>query len=151
MNILILGAGGAARGAIEALMDEKPACIHILNRNALKAKDLAKTFSNQSCDISSVSQPLTLTYQLIINATSSSLSQQLPSTIQHIAAKNTHCYDMVYTTLPTLFLNWAERGQAKSTSDGLGMLVEQAAESFYQWHKVMPETHPVIQLLRQHL
>jgi shikimate dehydrogenase len=151
MNILILGAGGAARGTIAALLHAEPDCIHILNRDPSKAENLAKIFSNVHCEIKNINSRSTRTYQLIINATSSSLWQQLPSTIQQVDAKNACCYDMVYAPLPTVFLDWAIANQANATSDGLGMLVEQAAHSFYQWHQRMPETHPVIQQLRQNL
>jgi len=151
INILVLGAGGAARGAIFALAQEKPSCIHILNRDSLKAETLAKIFAEESCEIKSITPPFTLNYQLIINATSGSLWQQLPTTIQYVDAKNAYCYDMVYKASPTVFSAWATEKQAKSTSDGFGMLVEQAAESFLKWHQVMPNTHPIIHQLRCNL
>lgn len=150
-NVLILGAGGAVSGVMPALIDEKPACIHLLNRDRTKADDLAKRFSTEDCNIRRIDQSEKIPYHLIINGTSSSLWEQLPSTIQQVDPQNAHCYDMVYASSHTPFLHWALANQAKAVSDGLGMLVEQAAESFYQWHHQMPETHIVIEQLRQRL
>jgi shikimate dehydrogenase len=150
-NILLLGAGGAARGILPTILEEKPARLDILNRDLYKAKELAKKFNNVSCEINGLERVDKTFYDCIINATSASLAQQLPSTLSQISAKNARCYDMVYASQPTIFLQWAISKNAQATSDGLGMLVEQAAESFYQWHKKMPATKIVIEQLRNQL
>lgn len=152
LNILLLGAGGAARGALSALISERPNCIHILNRDLSKAELLSQSFTPSLCEIRGFSEvDRKIPYHLMINATSASLWQALPSTISGLNAKGSYCYDMVYARLPTVFLDWATTQGARAISDGLGMLVEQAAESFSQWHHRMPKTSIVIQHLRQQL
>ena len=147
-NVLLLGAGGAARGVLPVILDEKPARLDILNRDLSKAKQLAENFKGTSCEINALDRAHKIAYDCIINATSASLKQQLPSTLSHISAENACCYDMVYASQPTTFLRWALSQNAKAISDGFGMLVEQAAESFYQWHQKMPVTQTIITQLR---
>lgn len=148
-NLLLLGAGGAASGVLAALLSEKPARLDILNRDLSKAAALAEKFSTASFKINALDQADNTVYDVIINATSASLGQSLPATLQNLSAKNACCYDMVYGSEPTAFLIWAASQGAQALSDGLGMLVEQAAESFYQWHQVIPETKKIIDVCRQ--
>ena len=149
--ILLLGAGGAATGVLSALLQEKPARLDIWNRGLVKAKALAEAFSTAFFTISALEQVGSTNYDLIINATSASLTQNLPRVIHNLNAENSYCYDMVYGSTVTTFLTWSISQGAKAVSDGLGMLVEQAAESFYQWHQVMPETKEIIKQLRNRL
>lgn len=147
-RLLLLGAGGAASGVLGALLSQQPEHIAILNRDRDKAAQLAARFTPATCKIDSIDQPNLFGYDLIINATASSLSQQLPTTITHLTAQNSHCYDMVYAPSPTVFLTWALAHQTAFVSDGLGMLVAQAAESFYLWHGIRPSTNLIIEQLQ---
>ncbi len=149
-RILILGAGGASRGALGALLTEKPAQITIANRTVEKAINLAKAFSahgkTQGCGY----DDLTQSYDIIINATAASLQGELPPLSASLLNKNSFCYDMMYAKAPTVFMQWAQgnRVTENNIADGLGMLVEQAAESFYLWRDIKPETRPVIDAVR---
>ena len=154
-NILVLGAGGAVRGVIEPLLAAQPASLLIANRSVDKAEHLADMFNAQAgavnCPLSAQSyQALSGGFDIIINGTSASLgNQRLP--IAEATFNQALCYDMMYAKTPTAFLQFAARHGAKSIADGLGMLVEQAAESFYLWQGVRPETAQVITLMRDKL
>lgn len=150
-KILMLGAGGAAQAVLPAMIETNPICIDVLNRDLSKAKAMIEPFKGAHCEMHCLDSCGKISYDCIINATSASLWKELPSTIDTLHAENTYCYDMVYSASPTVFLQWAISQHAKATSDGLGMLVEQAAESFYQWHAVMPDTKIVIEQLRNQL
>ena len=148
-RILLLGAGGAARGVIGPLLDEKPALLVIANRTAEKAVELARLFCElghtEGCGLGDVAgQP----FDIIINATAASLSGTVPAIAGDTVTPGTRCYDMMYGDQPTAFMEWARAQGATQVTDGLGMLVEQAAESFYIWRKVRPDTAPVISALR---
>lgn len=150
-HILILGAGGAVRGALEPILDEQPASIVIANRTFEKAEILAKNFSSKGNVLASTYKDLNRSFDMIINGTSASLSGNLPTLPDHIISPETLCYDMMYGKEPTVFLEWASLHHAKDMSDGLGMLVCQGAESFYQWRNVRPDTQPVINDIRANL
>ncbi len=149
-NILLLGAGGAARGVIAPLLEQKPDSLIIANRTASKAHQLAKLFSTYG-PIKGVGfdeipeQP----FDCIINATAASLHGEVPPVPAACIGSSTCVYDMMYAAQATAFLQWAQQQGAKQCIDGLGMLVEQAAESFYIWRHVRPQTAPVIALLRE--
>ncbi|HSG11706.1 MAG TPA: shikimate dehydrogenase [Gammaproteobacteria bacterium] len=148
-RILLLGAGGAARGVIGPLLDEKPALLVIANRTAEKAVELARLFCElghtEGCGLDDAAgQP----FDIIINATAASLSGTVPAIAGDTVTPGTRCYDMMYGDRPTAFMEWARAQGATQVTDGLGMLVEQAAESFYIWRKVRPDTAPVIKELR---
>jgi shikimate dehydrogenase len=149
-KVLILGAGGAVRGVLGPLLLKNPAVVVIANRTAEKAKQLATAFSRQGellgCGYDAVPET---PYDLIINGTSASLAGELPPLCHALVAKQTNCYDMMYGAEDTVFMRWAQGHGAGSVSDGLGMLVEQAAESFFIWRAVRPETMPVIQAIRE--
>ena len=150
-RLLLLGAGGAARGVVEALLQQQPAELVIANRTAEKARLLATIFAEQgpvaAGDMNSLAGP----FDLIINATSASLSGALPALDNSlIAPGQSVCYDMMYGAEPTVFNRWGQSLGA-TTHDGLGMLVEQAAEAFAIWRGVRPDTAPVLALLRQRL
>ena len=147
-KILILGAGGASRGIIEPLMEQSPSSIVIANRTVEKAITLSTEFS-QLGEISGSGYDAIKNQQfdLILNATSASLTGELPPLADTILAKNGCCYDLAYGNKPTPFVNWGKSHGAEKSLDGLGMLVEQAAEAFYIWRGVRPETSGVIELL----
>lgn len=148
-RILILGAGGATQGVLHPLLAEQPANIHIANRTAAKAAALAEDFSNAATiQHSGLDGPFVTPYDIIINATAASLSGQVPQIPDGLLEKNGSCYDMMYAAEPTAFELWAKAQGAKVISGGLGMLVEQAAESFEIWRGVRPDTDLVLQELR---
>lgn len=145
-RILILGAGGATRGILNPLLDEKPDALIVANRTSEKAWQLAIEFNHSftGCGFDDLhEQP----FDLILNATSASLQNQLPAISEHLLAKNGVCYDLAYGNKPTAFVNWGITQNARKSLDGLGMLVEQAAEAFFLWRGVRPNTHEVIELL----
>ncbi len=148
-RILILGAGGAARGVLGPLLDERPERLVIANRTESKAKDLADAFSTAGrISGHGFSQLAGEQFDLIINATSASLAGQAIPLPSELLQPEGVCYDMMYSMQPTVFMLWGQQQGALKSVDGLGMLVEQAAESFYRWRGVRPETGPVIELLR---
>lgn len=148
-RVLLLGAGGAARGVLEPLLEERPAHLVIVNRTADKAVALAKDLTDSGSITGCAYQDLgTEQFDIIINATSASLQGEVPALSASVLAKACLCYDMMYGTAPTAFMQWAQQHGAQRTLDGLGMLVEQAAESFFLWRGVRPDTAPVIAAIR---
>jgi shikimate dehydrogenase len=151
-RILLLGAGGAVRGVLGPLIDERPERLHIANRTAQRAIELA----DELAAIGPVSgSGLTAlrgqAFDLIINATSASLQGEVPPIPENVLAPGGCCYDMFYTDAPTAFVRWGIAHGASESLDGLGMLVEQAAESFLIWRGKMPDTAAVIATLRDEL
>jgi shikimate dehydrogenase len=149
-RILILGAGGAVRGVLAPLLAESPAEICIANRTPERAQQLVEDFHDLGQLRAYGFEDLD-TYQadIIINGTSAGLNGELPPISEGIFAGIEAAYDMMYSLLePTAFQCWAEACGARVSLDGLGMLVEQAAESFYIWRGVRPDTQSVIQSLR---
>lgn len=149
-TVLLLGAGGASRGAIGPLLDAGMATLVLANRTVSKAEAIAINFDHRvsACGYGDIpSQP----YQLVINATSSGLSGERPDIS---AGHLQHCqlaYDMLYGAKPTPFLHWAQQQGVAQQADGLGMLVAQAAEAFYLWRGKRPDVTPVLALLQQQL
>lgn len=150
-RILLLGAGGAARGVILPLLDQKPASIVIANRTVSKAENLIKQFNDSRLNACGFEQSSGKVYDVIINATSASLSGKLPAIASSTISKCTVCYDMVYGKELTPFLVWAKAQGATKLIDGIGMLVGQAAVSFNIWRGVKPEVEPVIEQLKASL
>ena len=148
-KILLLGAGGAARGALVSLIEAQPEAITVLNRTLARAqqlqKDVAELFDIEAASYENFQGR---GFDLIINATSMSISGDIPPLSGHIFASDCCCYDMMYAEEDTVFVKWARQQGAALALDGLGMLVEQAAESFYLWRGVRPETEAVILELR---
>lgn len=142
-RILLLGAGGAARGVILPLLKRQPADLFIANRTASKALDLAGRFGCRGGGFDGLAD---WSFDLVINATAASLAGDLPPLPEGIYAPGALAYDMMYGR-ETPFMA-AARAQGARVADGLGMLVEQAAEAFFVWRGVRPETAPVIALLR---
>jgi shikimate dehydrogenase len=162
-RILLLGAGGAARGALLPLLEQGPQHIVIANRTPANADQLVQEFLARpagnaatpaptsailtSCGFDALQDAQLGPFDLIINASSSSLHGSLPPLAPSLLAAHTLAYDMMYGAKPTVFLQWAAQHGAR-TRDGLGMLVEQAAASFYLWRGVYPATSQVYADLR---
>jgi shikimate dehydrogenase len=149
-RILLLGAGGAARGVIPSLLAEMPRQLIIVNRTMSKAEELVERFGDRGSMRACAYEKLSCgAVDLVLNATSLSLTGEIPPLASSVVNAETWCYDMMYTSDGrTPFLDWcADRGAAVCR-DGLGMLVEQAANAFYLWHGVEPDTAPVIRMLR---
>lgn len=146
-KILILGAGGAVQGILPALIIEHPKQIILTNRTIEKAIALAEMYQLAYCTLKELSHQI---FDLIIHATSAELQQRLPDLPENLPMTETFCYDLSYASQLTPFLQWAKAHGAQQYCDGLGMLVEQAAEAFYLWRAVRPKTAPVLALLRKH-
>ncbi|MCL2635104.1 MAG: shikimate dehydrogenase [Betaproteobacteria bacterium] len=151
-RILLLGAGGAARGVIAPLLAGLPASLHIANRSADKARALAASFADIApVTAGSFAELAGKSFDLVINATSASLAgESLPLPAGRFAA-GALAYDMMYGKGETPFLQQARMQGAERRADGLGMLVEQAAEAFRIWRGRRPETAPVLAELRRQL
>jgi shikimate dehydrogenase len=143
-HILLVGAGGAARGVVEPLLAQAPATLVIANRTVSRAQQLAELFGGRvrACGFDALDAP----FDVVINATAASLAGELPPLPPRVFGAGALAYDMMYGR-DTPFLAFARKHGA-STADGLGMLVEQAAEAFYLWRGVRPDTAPVIAALR---
>ncbi|MEH6470421.1 MAG: shikimate dehydrogenase [Halopseudomonas sp.] len=150
-RVLVLGAGGAVRGVLEPLLQQQPKTLLIANRTASKAQQLAQDFASQGSISGCGFDAIEGQYDLIINGTSASLQGELPPLPLGVLATGGWCYDMMYGAEPTPFTVWAQQQEAAKALDGLGMLVEQAAESFYIWRGVRPQTAAVIAEVRKKL
>ncbi|MCH4270216.1 shikimate dehydrogenase [Kerstersia gyiorum] len=157
-HVLIIGAGGAARGVLQALLAADCASLRIVNRNALRAQEmianpLVRTLPQagrlEADGLDGASRPGG--WDLVINATSSSLGDAALDLPAGLYASAAVAYDMVYSARPTPFMQQALDDGASRASDGLGMLVGQAAASFEIWHGLAPDTAPVLSALRQQL
>jgi shikimate dehydrogenase len=152
-RILLLGAGGAARGVLQSILALEPALLIIANRTEEKAKQLASLIPQDNFmgmglnQLNDVQQP----FDLIINSTSASLTGELPPVSESVISSSDCIYDMNYGDRPTVFIQHAKNLGVLNTFDGLGMLVGQAAESFYLWTGYRPNVVPVIQDLRSSL
>ena len=147
-RILLLGAGGASRGVLFPLLEEGPAELVIANRTASKAEALARLAADPrvfGCGLDALAGRR---FDLIVNGTAAGLQGEVPAIPEDCLAPGGWTYDMMYGREPTAFVRWGERHGAARALDGLGMLVEQAAESFRLWRGVMPDTGPVIAALR---
>lgn len=150
LRVLLIGAGGAARGVLEPLLQERPRELLVVNRTAARAAELVAEFA----DIGSLEGGAfdvigSRQFDLIINATSAGLSGAVPELPSSMLTRRSRCYDMVYGAAAAPFMRWAADHDALAVSDGLGMLVEQAAESFYLWRQLRPDTRSVIDHLRE--
>lgn len=151
-RILILGAGGAVRGVLAPLLEREMREVVIANRTPAKAQQLAAEFADlgaiRGCGFSELGGA---TYDLIVNATSASLTGEMPVLPNGLVGETTVCYDMAYGRGRTPFTAWAESQRAARACKGWGMLVEQAAESFLLWRGIRPATRPVLDALARHL
>jgi shikimate dehydrogenase len=148
-RVLILGAGGAVRGILPALLAAAPERVVLANRTLARAVELVTRFEGLGSLVAcGFDELVTDRFDLVINGTSASLSGDLPPLPKGLLNAGAVCYDMAYGTEPTAFVHWGRTQNAAMSVDGLGMLVEQAAESFYLWRGVRPDTGPVIAALR---
>jgi len=147
-RILVLGAGGAARGILAPLLQQAPTELVIANRNIQRADQLVEEFMTLG-SLSSVAfaDIEAAPFDMVINATSASLQGEMPELPAGIIGENTLCYDMAYSNGDTVFTRWAKQQGAEQAVLGWGMLVEQAAESFFLWRGVRPDTKPVLEAL----
>ena len=152
-RILLLGAGGATRGALLPLLDSRPAALTIANRTVSKARELAGRFAGLAAgvplDACTFDELAGERFDLVINATAASLAGELPPLPPGIYAEGALAYDMMYGRGDTPFMRAARADGAIRVADGLGMLVEQAAESFALWRGLRPDSAPVLAALRQ--
>ena len=156
-RILILGAGGAVSGVLQSLLMQLPKQIFIANRTPERAEQLAADMQtlcqpkngDETCVLAGGGfNDIEGEYDLIINGTAASLQGIMPPIPESCLAAGVHCYDMMYGGRPTAFENWCEDQGADQIMNGLGMLVEQAAESFSIWRNKMPDTKPVLEAMR---
>lgn len=151
-RILLVGAGGAARGVVLPLLAQQPSSVTITNRTVAKADALVEAFATHGPVSAKALDELEGDhYDIIINSTSASLSGQLPGIPARLIEPHTVCYDMVYGAEPTAFNQWAQQQGANVVLDGLGMLVGQAAESFMLWRGIRPGARQVQRELRRSL
>jgi shikimate dehydrogenase len=152
-RILLVGAGGAARGVLQSILGLEPALLMVANRTEEKAKQLALLLPQDNFigvglnQLTKVQHP----FDIIINSTSASLTGELPRIPDYIISSSAYVYDMSYGDKPTVFIQHAQKLGVLKTYDGLGMLVGQAAESFYLWTGYRPDVAPVIDTLRGRL
>ena len=146
-RILLIGAGGASKGVMLPLLEANPDRLVVTNRTLSKAEQLVgrykgnPDFPEYGDKVFSESfDALDEAFDVVINGTSASLSGELPKISPAIFSDSTYVYDMMYGDQETVFNRWAIRCGAKQTMDGLGMLIEQAAEAFRVWRNIMPDT-----------
>jgi shikimate dehydrogenase len=145
-RVLVLGAGGAVRGVLGHLLAAEPECLHLWNRTPAKSAVLVDQFDGLEHFASD--DELESAYDLVINGTSAGLTGRLPAIPARVIGRNSCVYDMVYSDQTTDFNQWCQANSALATSDGLGMLVEQAALAFEIWFGLKVKTEPVIAMLR---
>jgi shikimate dehydrogenase len=146
-RVLLIGAGGAVRGALLPLLEQRPAELVLINRTKSKAQELADGVREYGTVTAGSLDEAEGVFDVVINATSAGLSADAPPVGKHVFGSRTLAYDMVYAKEPTLFMQVAANAGA-TTRDGLGMLVEQAAESFDLWRGVRPDTSAILGLIR---
>ena len=143
-TILLLGAGGAVRGVIPVLKEHRPARIVITNRTHAKAEELAQLFGIEAVPMADLNGG----FDIIINGTSGGLSGQLPAVSPEIFRSCQLAYDCIYADRPTPFMQQAMAAGVSRVSDGLGMLVGQAAASYHIWRGFTPDIRPVIEYMK---
>lgn len=146
-RVLILGAGGAVRGALLPFLDAQPRALVMVNRDLPKAQALAGELNHPLLTVQSYAALAGETFDIVINATSASLTGELPPVPAGVFARASLAYELAYGKGLTPFLRLAQAQGAAHLADGVGMLVEQAAEAFEWWRGVRPDTRPVIDRL----
>lgn len=151
-RVLLVGAGGAARGVLGPLLDAGPAELRLVNRTPARARALRDAFAGaENLRVGGFDALEGGAFDLVINATSASVSGDVPPVPASALAPGACVYDLMYAPEPTAFVRWGRDVGAAQSVDGLGMLVAQAAESFYLWRGVRPDTGPVLGALRDRL
>ena len=149
-RVLVIGAGGAVRGVLQPLLEAQPRELIVSNRTHGKALDLIELFSEYGSIRALEMKALKgQSFDIVINGTAASLSNELPAVPPGVFRQAAFTYDMMYAQQPTIFMQWALNQGAQTAVNGLGMLVEQAAESFEIWHGISVKTAPVIAVLSQ--
>lgn len=143
--VLVLGAGGAVRGLLGSLLDASPRWLAVANRSHQRAEELAEEFGVEAIHFDEIPAEH---FDLIINGTTTGLHHEAPAIDPETFSDCLLAYDLVYAADPTPFMQLAKSGGARQVTDGLGMLIEQAAESFLLWRGVRPETQSVYRELR---
>ena len=146
-RVLVLGAGGAVRGILQPILAERPGRLVVANRTVERARALTEVFARYGRVEACATGDLADRFDLVINAAPAEAAalSSLPATLLDEGA---FAYDLVYADQPTPFVRWAREHGAAGSADGLGMLVEQAAESFWLWRGIRPDTGPLFKLLR---
>lgn len=149
-QVLLLGVGGGVRGVLAPLLRQNPARVLVANTTVPKAKQLIGEFAAYG-KIEALSYEALRGehFELVINDSSASADDELPPLPESLLARGALAYDMLYGDRPTPFMEWATLHGAGRVVDGLGMLVEQAAESYFLWKGARPDTKPVIAVLRK--
>jgi shikimate dehydrogenase len=150
-RVLLLGAGGAARGIVGPILAEQPASLVVANRTRERAETLERDFGKPDpLSILSFDELADLAApDIVVNATSAGLHGEQPPFPSSLLSARTFCYDLAYSVQSTPFVRWAEAGGAGKAVQGWGMLVEQAAESFAIWRGKRPETASILKTLLQ--
>ena len=147
-RILLMGAGGAARGALQPFLEREPAVLHIVNRTPAKAVALAREYAGLGrISGDGYDEFQGERFDIIVNATSASLRGEAPALPESVFGEGSLAYDLVYGKGLTPFLRGATEAGVARIADGAGMLVEQAAEAFAWWRGVRPDTKPLIEEL----
>jgi shikimate dehydrogenase len=144
--VLVLGAGGAVRGLLGSLLEASPRWLAVANRSHQRAEELAEEFGVEAIHFDEIPAEH---FDLIVNGTTTGLNHEAPAIDPETFNDCLLAYDLVYAAEPTPFMRLAKTGGAKQVTDGLGMLIEQAAESFLLWRGVRPDTGPVYRELRE--
>lgn len=148
-RVLVIGAGGAVRGILGPLLEQAPKSLVLANRTVARAEELASIFATIGpvlpCGFDALAGQQ---FDVVINGTSASLGGELPPLPENLFSRDSLAYDLMYSDRPTLYMEWAAAQGATRVADGLGMLVEQAAESFNIWFGRQPSTAQVIASLR---
>lgn len=150
-RVLVVGAGGAVRGVLAPLLAAGPAQVIVANRTRAKAEELVALFADarlRASGLADAGHGGAQSFNIVINGTAASLKGEIPALASAVFARDALAYDMMYGVALTPFLQWAQTQGVTQLADGLGMLVEQAAESFFIWHARRPQTAPVMQMLR---
>jgi len=148
-EILLLGAGGAVRGVLLPLLEQAPTRVVIANRTLARAQELVDQFQGYgNISASGFEDIKNQHFDVVINGTAASLQGEVPPLPEALFNQDALAYDMMYSDQDTAFMAWARVHGATHVCDGLGMLVEQAAESFSLWRGVQPNTAPVMNMLR---
>jgi len=147
-QVLIVGAGGATMGILEPVLSAGPSRLVVANRTPAKARELVERLADATVAQACALDGIVGTFDVVINSTAASLSGEIPSLRPDLFESAGLAYDLAYADQPTPFMRWALSAGAARAVDGLGMLVEQAAESFWVWHQHRPQTAPVIDELR---
>ncbi|HUL80887.1 MAG TPA: shikimate dehydrogenase [Gammaproteobacteria bacterium] len=148
-RVLVLGAGGAARGIVGPLLAARPAELVIANRTKARADELVEQFDKPAAlkPVAFEELPSLAAFDLLINATSAGLRGEPPPFPASLVGGESVCYDLVYSVNDTPFVAWAREHGAARALQGWGMLIEQAAESFFIWRGVRPDTKPILKQL----